>query len=282
MRSIDFEVMPSFDGITAEKYLVGEKKFSRRMITRLRQMENGILRNGEKIRTVDVLRAGDILTVNMADEKYLEENGDLNIPIVYEDDDVVVFNKPFGVPVHPSILHYNDTLGNYFAYLYKELSFRPVNRLDRDTSGLCVAAKNSYAAAQLANGVEKVYFAVVGGDVADEGVIDAPIARESDTIIRRCVSESGQRAVTRYKTLQRKNGVSLVRVTLETGRTHQIRVHFSHIGNALAGDELYGGDCREISRHALHCGEVSFVSPVTKQRVSVTAEIPQDMLALLK
>ncbi len=282
MRSIDFEVMPSFDGITAEKYLVGEKKFSRRMITRLRQTENGILRNGEKIRTVDVLRAGDILTVNMADEKYLEENGDLNIPIVYEDDDVVVFNKPFGVPVHPSILHYNDTLGNYFAYLYKELSFRPVNRLDRDTSGLCVAAKNSYAAAQLANGVEKVYFAVVGGDVADEGVIDAPIARESDTIIRRCVSESGQRAVTRYKTLQRKNCVSLVRVTLETGRTHQIRVHFSHIGNALAGDELYGGDCREISRHALHCGEVSFVSPVTKQRVSVTAEIPQDMLALLK
>lgn len=281
MRSIDFEVMPSDDGITAEKYLVG-KGFSRRMLTRLRKAEGLILRNGESIRTTDILNAGDTLTVNMSDEKYLKENGDLNIPIVYENDDVVVFDKPWGVPVHPSIRHYNDTLGNYFAYLYKELTFRPVNRLDKDTSGLCVVAKNPYAAAALANGVEKMYFAIVGGNTEDEGVIDAPIARDENTIIGRRVHESGQKAVTRYETLQRINGVSFLKIWLETGRTHQIRVHFSHIGHPLAGDELYGGDCARISRHALHCGEVSFISPVTKERVTVTSDIPADMSDLLK
>lgn len=281
MRRIDFNVEPSYDGFTVEKYLMSVKGLSRRLITKIKYSE-GIMINDNVSRTVDIIKSGDNVSVIMEDEKYLEENLSLDIPIVYDDDDIVVFNKPCGVPVHPSIRHYNDTLGNYFSAIFKGVSFRPVNRLDKDTSGLCVVAKNAFVASELQKSVEKIYYAVVKGDPDDEGEINLPIAREDGTIIKRKVDESGQEAITRYKSVMRKNGYTLLEIKLLTGRTHQIRVHFSHIGFALIGDELYGGDMSDMKRHALHCKTLKFIHPVTKEKVVVDSEIPDDMASLFE
>lgn len=281
MRRIDFVVEPSYDGFTVEKYLMSVKGISRRLITKIKYSE-GIMINDNVSRTVDTVKSGDVVSVIMEDEKYLEENSSLDVPIVYDDDDIVVFNKPCGVPVHPSIRHYNDTLGNYFSALFKGVSFRPVNRLDKDTSGLCVVAKNAFVASELQKSVEKIYYAVVKGNPDDEGEINLPIAREDGTIIKRKVDESGQEAITRYKSVMRKNGYTLLEIKLLTGRTHQIRVHFSHIGFALIGDELYGGDMSDMKRHALHCKNLKFIHPVTKEKVVVDSEIPDDMASLFE
>lgn len=281
MRRIDFNVEPSYDGFTVEKYLMSVKGLSRRLITKIKYSE-GIMVNDNVSRTVDIIKSGDIVSVIMEDEKCLEENLSLDIPIVYNDDDIVVFNKPCGVPVHPSIRHYNDTLGNYFSAVFKGVSFRPVNRLDKDTSGLCVVAKNAFASAELQKSVDKTYYAVVKGNPDDEGEINLPISREDGTIIKRKVDETGQEAITRYKSVMRKNGYTLLEIKLLTGRTHQIRVHFSHIGFALVGDELYGGDMSVIKRHALHCKTLKFIHPVTKEKVVVDSEIPDDMAMLFK
>ena len=281
MRRIDFNVEPSYDGFTVEKYLMSVKGLSRRLITKIKYSE-GIMVNDNVSRTVDIIKSGDNVSVVMEDKKCLEENLSLDIPIVYDDDDIIVFNKPCGVPVHPSIRHYNDTLGNYFSAVFKGVSFRPVNRLDKDTSGLCVVAKNAFAAAELQKSVDKTYYAVVKGNPDDEGEINLPIAREDGTIIKRKVDETGQEAITRYKSVMRKNGYTLLEIKLLTGRTHQIRVHFSHIGFALAGDELYDGDMSVIKRHALHCKTLRFIHPVTKEKVVVDSEIPDDMAMLFQ
>lgn len=281
MRRIDFNVEPSYDGFTVEKYLMSVKGLSRRLITKIKYSE-GIMVNDNVSRTVDIIKSGDIVSVIMGDEKCLEENLSLDIQVVYDDDDIVVFNKPCGVPVHPSIRHYNDTLGNYFSAVFKGVSFRPVNRLDKDTSGLCVVAKNAFASAELQKSVDKTYYAVVKGNPDDEGEINLPISREDGTIIKRKVDETGQEAITRYKSVMRKNGYTLLEIKLLTGRTHQIRVHFSHIGFALVGDELYGGDMSVIKRHALHCKTLKFIHPVTKEKVVVDSEIPDDMAMLFK
>lgn len=281
MRRIDFVVEPSFDGFTVEKYLKEEKHLSRRLITSVKY-SSGILVNGKVARTVDVIRCKDVVSVIMEDEKRLEENIALNIPIVYDDDDIVVFDKPAGVPVHPSINHYNDTLGNYFSAVYKGVSFRPVNRLDKDTSGLCAVAKNPFSASLLQKNTDKTYFAIVKGEIKESGRIELPIARESDTIIKRKVDESGQYAVTEYAPKMTKNGLTLLEIKLLTGRTHQIRVHFSHIGYPLVGDGLYGGDMSLLSRQALHCGRLSFIHPLSNERVTVECPLPEDMSALLR
>lgn len=281
MRRIDFVVEPSYDGFTVEKYLMSVKGISRRLITKIKYSE-GIMINGNVSRTVDVISSGDTVSVIMEDEKSLEENLLLDIQVAYDDDDVVVFNKPYGIPVHPSIRHYNDTLGNYFSALFKGVSFRPVNRLDKDTSGLCVVAKNAFAAAELQKTVEKTYYAVVKGEISGEGEINLPIAREEDTIIKRKVDENGQEAITKYKAVIYKNGYTLLEIKLLTGRTHQIRVHFSHMGFALIGDELYGGDMSVMKRQALHCKTVEFIHPVKKEKVIVDSELPDDILSLFE
>lgn len=281
MRRIDFVVEPSFDGFTVEKYLREEKHLSRRLITSVKY-SSGIMINGKVARTVDTIRCKDVVSVIMQDEKRLEENITLDIPVIYDDDDIVIFNKPFGVPVHPSINHYNDTLGNYFSAVYKGISFRPVNRLDKDTSGLCAVAKNPFSASSLQKNTDKTYFAIVKGEIKESGRIEIPIARESDTIIKRKVDESGQFAVTEYAPVMTKNGLTLLEIKLLTGRTHQIRVHFSHIGYPLVGDGLYGGDMSLLSRQALHCGRLSFLHPVSNKMMTVECPLPEDMSALLR
>lgn len=280
MRELKLTVPAEFDGVQAQVFLK-VRGFSRRALIRLKQ-SGGLTRNGELLWTVDVVRAGEELCVTLSDDsESAEPNAALNAPVIYEDEDIVVFNKPPYMPVHPSIRHRGDTLANLFAAMYPGLPFRPINRLDRNTSGLCVCAKNQYAASVLSGTLSKVYYAVTCGPPPGD-TVDAPIGRAGDSIITRCVTPDGQRAVTHYERAGGSSVHPLLRVTLETGRTHQIRVHLSHVGFPLCGDEMYGGDMSEIGRHALHCGEVSFTQPVTGEKITLTAPLPEDMSELIK
>lgn len=278
-REIELIVTEREHGLSALEFLKG-RGYSRRMIIALKN-NGGLTRGGEVLRTIDMVRAGDRVRAVIREEGGLVPNPEITAPTAYEDEDAVVFDKPPYLAVHPSIKHYSDTLGNLFAARYGDIPFRPINRLDRNTSGLCLCAKNKLAAAMLAAAADKVYFAVVDGEIRESGRIDAPIEREGESIIKRCVRQDGKRAVTNYTPIRHANGRTLLRITLETGRTHQIRVHFAHIGFPLCGDELYGGDCSAIGRHALHCGEMSFTQPVTGERITVTSPLPEDMRRLL-
>lgn len=228
----------------------------------------GITRNGLPIRSIDTVYNGDIIKINLNDEKFLEPNPELKVPVIFENEDIAIFEKPAGMPVHPSIKHQGDTLGNYFAYLYPKLTFRPINRLDCNTSGLCAVAKNSYGASNYQGKIKKTYYAVAEGITEESGTINVPIAREHESIILRCVREDGQEAVTHYKRLLFNEKYSLLEINLETGRTHQIRVHFAYIGHPLAGDDMYGGKCDVIKRQALHCGIMEFDGKTIKSQLS--------------
>lgn len=280
MREIILNVPAEFDGVQAQAFLKA-RGFSRRVLVRLKQ-SGGLTRGGALLRTVDAVHSGDEICVRLCDDSgSAEPNPLLNAPRVYEDADIVVFDKPPFMPVHPSIRHRHDTLANLFAALYPGLPFRPINRLDRNTSGLCVCAKDQYAASALSGSISKVYYAVTCG-LPPGDTVDAPIGRAGDSIIERCVTPDGQRAVTHFVRVGGSDPHPLLKVTLETGRTHQIRVHMAHIGYPLCGDEMYGGDMSGIARHALHCGEVNFTQPVTNETITLTSPLPADMSALLK
>lgn len=281
MTRSDFTVTPELDGITVEEFLRRHHFVSRRLITALKRTDGGITRNGEFVRTIDKVKCGDIISLQTESDSPLEPNGLLYAELVYDDDYVAVFNKPANMPMHPSHLHQGDTLGNYFSYLFPDKTFRAVNRLDRDTSGLCVCAKSRYTANLLQGNVKKTYYAAVTGTIQNSGTIDAPIAREKESIITRCVREDGQRAVTHYKPILRGSGSTLLEIDLETGRTHQIRVHMAHIGLPLIGDTLYGED-RTIQRQALHCGKISFTHPQNGKLITLEVPLPNDIQSLFK
>lgn len=254
-----------------------KRGFSRRLITKLKRIENGINKNGLPVRTVDTVFENDIITLkDTVSDSELIPNGDLNVKILYEDNDVIVFDKPALMPCHPSIKHREDTLGNFFAYLYPELTFRPINRLDRDTSGCVLVGKNSHAAHFLQNKCRKIYCGMTADFPFSGGRICVPIARESESIIKRCVRNDGKYAVTNYKVIKRTQNKTLIKFDLETGRTHQIRVHMAYKGYPLLGDDMYGGDNSVIKTQALHCCQVDFVSPENLQIISVRSEIPKD------
>lgn len=281
MRKIAYMIPPAYDGRKIVHYLRGEAGCSATLVKRLKQWEDGILLNGAHARTIDRLRAGDALEITIRDNpKPVAAAG--NAPILYEDDDVVVFNKPPGMPCHQSYNHQGDTLQNAFAALCEArgeaLTFRCVNRLDRNTTGAVVVAKNARAASLLAGNVHKVYLAVTSAPpFPPAGVVDAPIGRPDPGNIRRAVLPDGQRAVTVYRTLHTDGqGRSLVQCELPTGRTHQIRVHMAEIGCPLLGDDLYGGDCREMDRQALHCALVRFCLPGGTP-AQARAPLPKDM-----
>lgn len=282
MRELIFNISADDGGLRLEQFLV-RNGFSHRSIVKLKH-SGGITRGGSILRTVDKIEGGDVIRVvvdDSANENILP-NPDIRAATAYEDDDVIVFDKPPFLPVHPSILHGTDTLANLYVAMFPNGKFRPVNRLDKNTSGLCVCAKNRYSAPLIMKSVSKTYFAVVDGIIEGGGVIDLPIGRTGDSIIKRTVRQDGQRAVTRYKAILHKNGRTLLEIALETGRTHQIRVHFSHIGYPLCGDEMYGGNCSAINRQALHCGTVGFSQPVTGERISIQSAIPEDIRSLIE
>ncbi|MCH5204398.1 MAG: RluA family pseudouridine synthase [Oscillospiraceae bacterium] len=279
MREIIFEVSSSEDGLSARAFL-NRRGVSKRAAMLLKT-GGGLTRNGGLLRTIDRVYAGERIMVRVPEEKCgFEPNFGLFAPIVYDDEDAVVFDKPAGLAVHPSAGHYSDTLGNYFAVKFPDAVFRAINRLDKDTTGLCLCAKNALAAPVLPKGFDKTYYAVISGIIEQPGVIDLPIGRVSDSIIKREVRNDGEPSVTRYRPVLYENGQTLLEIKLNTGRTHQIRVHFSHIGYPLLGDELYGGDCSKIGRQALHCGKISFIKPFTDERIYLESRFPDDMKSL--
>lgn len=278
-RELEFAVSAEDAGVTAESFLK-RRGFSHRLITKLKS-SGGLTREGALLRVIDRLNVGDVVTVRIEDKGKAVPNPVVKAAIAFENEDVVVFDKPPGLAVHPSIVHYDDTLGNLYAALYPESAFRPIHRLDKDTSGLCACAKNQLAAAALIRSAEKTYYAVVDGMITSGGRIDAPIGREDGSIIKRCVREDGQSAVTLYEPLLRKNGRTLLKIKLQTGRTHQIRVHFSYIGYPLCGDEMYGGDRTAIRRQALHCGKLRLKLPVTGEETDISSPLPEDIGRLL-
>lgn len=257
---------------TLEQYLRREKQISRRLLVRLKHTPGGICCNGAPIRTVDLVKPGDhiVLTEPETGAGTVVPAAQ-PVPVAGETAHYVVYDKPPGMPVHPSQGHHQDTLANVFAAGHPGLPFRPVYRLDRDTSGLCLAAKSAYCAAFLQGKIQKRYLALVCGRLTQGGTITAPIGREEGSVIRRCVRPDGKPAVTHYTPLSWNEAYTLVSLTLETGRTHQIRVHMASIGFPLAGDDLYGGSTRTYSRHMLHCTAVTFPDPETGQTVHLTS-----------
>lgn len=255
-------VSPQQSGRSLGDILRGEG-FSHRLITSLKRVDGGISLNGSPARTIDICRQGDVIALSNRDSKLPEPNYGLEVRTLFENDRVIVFDKPCNMPVHESALHRGDTLANAFAARCPGLSFRSVNRLDRDTCGCVICAKDPHAAMLLQRSYQKRYVGICLGIFEQkQGIISAPIARERESIITRCVRDDGQPAVTEYRILEEyPNGFSLAEFTLHTGRTHQIRVHMSHIGHPIAGDGLYGGECPEYPVLRLCCAEAAFTLP---------------------
>ena len=263
---------------------------SDRLLLKLKNMKR-ITLNNEAVHVQHFVNIGDIIECNL---DYEEENENI-IPtqmplnIIYEDECYLVINKPAGIPIHPSASHYTDTLSNgvrfYFDKIGCHKKIRPVNRLDKDTSGLVVFAKNEYVQECLVKQMQtkeftKKYIALVSGHLEKSaGSICAPIARKDNSIIERCIKENGETAITNYKVLSsnKENNFDVVECSLETGRTHQIRVHFQYIVHPLLGDTLYGTASSLIQRQALHSYYISFIHPITKDKKIYEIPLPNDI-----
>lgn len=272
---------------TLQDFLRNVEGYSTTIIRRLKHYPDDVSVNGSFAKMVDMVNPGDKIRIAFTDEPCnIPPNFEISAKIAFEDDDIIVYDKPGNMPVHPSIRHKHDTLANVFSAHCKTNNitapFRVINRLDRDTTGLCIVAKTPLVAFCLSKGLKKEYTAVCQGTLEQKvGTINAPIARAGESIILRKISPDGSPSVTHYTVLQETENASLVRLILETGRTHQIRVHFSYIGHPLLGDELYGGDLTTISRQALHCSRLSFTHPITKNEIDLHSDIPEDMRACL-
>lgn len=262
-------------------YLRRYANVSSRLLTRLKHQPGGITRNGTVIRVIDTVYNGDILILKLEETPSIAANPLLDVPVIFETNAFVVYDKPVEMPVHPSAKHREDTLANCYAAQFPLAGFHAVFRLDRNTSGLCVIAKTAHAAHQLQGKLQKQYFALVGAGFRGAGTICAPIGRVKDSVINRCVRDDGRPALTHYRTLLQTDLCSLVELTPETGRTHQIRVHMAYIGFPLLGDDLYGGDCALLTHHALHCGVLQFTDPETNAQIHLTAPLRKEMAALL-
>ena len=253
--------------------ILRQKGWSRRQITALKRTDGGILLDGEQARTVDICKEGQVIALERADSKAPEPNPDLKADILYEDGHIIVFDKPSGMPTHESHGHRGDALSNLFAAHCPGLTFRSVNRLDRETSGCVIIAKDAHAALTAARTVKKVYCGVCEGVPQPKtGRIDAPIARERESVIIRCVREDGKPSVTMYRVVSEDGENALCDFELLTGRTHQIRVHMAHIGHPLRGDSLYGSGGGTL---ALCCREVRFVTPGGGEAVCRSGLVPR-------
>lgn len=282
MREIIFKIDDKNSGLMIRDFL---RNFgvSSALLTKLKQDENGIKLNGKFAKAIEVLKSGDNLTVNIKNSGKMPEKFECeNVKVAYNDEDILVLNKPPLMPVHESRNHRGDTLANVAAcYMESDCAFRAVYRLDRDTSGLVLIAKNELAASKLAGKIKKDYYAVVSGKFEGRGTIDLPIRRVQESIIERGVFDDGERAVTHYEAIKTDGENTLLKLNLETGRTHQIRVHFSHLGAPLLGDTLYGGNCKKINRQALHCKTIYFTHPITHEKITVDSDFPKDFKGLI-
>lgn len=291
-RIFNYTITEKNAGICVEEFLRAQG-YSRHVIVHLKKTENGITVNGEWAYVRTLLSAGDLLSILLIEDTSSENIVPVPIPfsIAYEDADILVVNKPADTPIHPSQNNYDNTLANGIAWYYQEKNeefvYRCINRLDRDTTGLLIIAKHMLGAAILSQmmldrQIHRTYRAIVQGTPPEFGTIDAPIGRvDGSTIERQVDFENGEHAVTHYRRVWTDGTISLVELTLETGRTHQIRVHMQHLGYPLLGDFLYQSDRSRITRQALHSYRLEFLHPITKEALSFTAPLPEDMASLI-
>ena len=275
---------------TLKEVLKAYFKISDRLLLKLKKNDK-ILLNSEITYMHHPVKGNDIIEVFLDLE---EDNSNIvptkmDLDIIYEDESYIVVNKPAGIPIHPSMEHYEDSLSNGIKYYFDEIGLkkkiRPINRLDRNTSGLVIFAKNEYIQERLieqmkSNLFYKEYIAICKGKFKNtKGIINASIARKENSIIERCVSENGDIAITEYEVLNynSEGNYSVVKCILKTGRTHQIRVHMSYIGHPLLGDTLYGHESSKINRQALHSYKMSFVHPIKVHTVSYISSLPNDL-----
>ncbi|MDE5973285.1 MAG: RluA family pseudouridine synthase [Eubacterium sp.] len=282
MRIIEFKISDKDSGRQIRDFL-RDFGVSSALLTKLKNTENGITKNGEFARTIDKIFTDDTIKISIENKgKMPEKLITDDVKPVYNDEDILVLNKPAFMPVHESRNHRGDTLANAAAcYMENDTAFRAVYRLDRDTSGLVLIAKNELAACKLAGKIHKDYYAVCCGILNGKGTIDLPIRRVCESIIERGVFDDGEKAVTHWEAIGNKNDTTLLKINLETGRTHQIRVHFSHLGYPLLGDTLYGGNTDLIKRQALHCKTIYFTHPITNKKITIECDFPNDFKGLI-
>lgn len=284
-------------GVLLRQYLQKELALSSKMIKHLKFLPDGILVNGVRVTVRYVLKEGDLLSLATEDRESAPISPeDLPIEILYEDADVVVPAKPANMPTHPSHDHYHDTVANALAFRYQcdsvPFVFRPINRLDRNTSGLLLIARHRHAAGVLSEAmrsgrIQKTYLAVLDGEMTQrEGVIDACLHRTQQSIILREVcppdAPDADEARTEYTVLAVENGHTLVKARPITGRTHQLRVHFASVGHPITGDDLYGKPSPHISRHALHAQTLTFPHPSRDEQLTLCAPLPEDLCRLFR
>ena len=272
------------DETNLKKILKEKLSISRRLYNKV--ISEYIYLNGVKIDFKTILHRGDIITIKL---DYEEENSnvvaiDKNLKILYEDDWLLVVDKPSNMPVHPSMRHYEDSLSNGVKFYYDKIGLhkkiRPINRLDKDTSGIVIFAKNEYIQDNIKI-IYKEYVAVVNGILdIKKGTINKPIARKQNSIIERCIDENGETAITHYEVIKEfinnnvpSDSYSILKCILDTGRTHQIRVHLASIGHPILGDTLYSKKTNLISRQALHCHNMKFIHPISKEIISIISPI---------
>ena len=290
-RVFEYTIPKEYDGKTIKDFLYGACNMSGTFIKELKKTDDGIMLNGERKFVIEKLRENDTLIIS-AHDKVSETITPvkLDFDVIYEDDDIIIIDKPPHMPTHPSFGNYGNTLANGLMYYWQEKGekhvFRAINRLDKDTSGVMCVAKNSHSNAILCDALKsgklkRRYKAIVCGNVEKDGTVNAPIGREG--VIKRCVTEDGDHAVTHYRVVEKLKGYTLIELELETGRTHQIRVHMSHIGHPILGDWLYGIEDKELfERHALHSCYLELIHPINGKLMKFSSELPQDMLTFVK
>lgn len=293
MSKIQKTVPAEYDKRKIREYLKEDLGLSTRLI-RGAALDKRILVNEKAVKMNYMVSEGEHIVVILDKEESQNiEPEKMDLDIVYEDEDIIVINKKPYMVVHPTKSHFNGTLSNGVMYYFKETGqnsiVRLVSRLDMNTSGLIIIAKNQFAHMQLSKEMreehfQKRYLALVHGNLKErEGTINKPIYRESDDVIKRVVDPRGQESITHYRVLERYENADLVECLLETGRTHQIRVHLSYLGNPIYGDFLYGEEEDElIPRQALHAYGLDFYSPRTREKLSLRAEMPGDMKELIE
>ena len=256
---------------------------SNRLLLKLKRNKKIYLNNSNNIYLDIPTKVNDLIRVNLD----FEENNSnivptkMNLKILYEDDSLLIIDKPPHMPVHPSLNHFENSLSNGVKYYFDSINLhrliRPINRLDKDTSGIVMFAKNEYIQSRLTNYI-KEYIAIVVGKLEGKGIIDKPIKRKSDSIIERWVDESGEKAITEYEVLKNFNiegeDLTEVKCILHTGRTHQIRVHMAYFNHPILGDTLYGKESNLIDRQALHAFKIKFIHPINKKEIEVISPIP--------
>jgi len=278
-------------------FLKSKLKISSSALAALKRNDMGITVDGRHVTVRHMLSLGETLSVNEKDSinnvNESIEPVDIPLSIIFENDDIMVIDKPANMPTHPSHNHHGDTVANAVAHIYKErgqpLVFRPMGRLDRNTSGIVVLAKNLLSASFLSHArrnslVSKRYIAILCGKVETDGgmqVIDTYMKRTDASVIMRCVTEKdddkAMYALTYWRLLYASDNISVVEAFPQTGRTHQLRVHFAHIGHPILGDDIYGSPSQYIDRHALHAQVLSLPLPYSGEIATFTSDFPPDM-----